>query len=169
MTQWLTMSAPTPRTVPSRAASSTLVPTPSVEATSTGSSIAASALAENAPPKLPTPRTTSGPCVRSTAVRIWATARVPSSMSTPAAAYDVSAAPGARQPMSRRTCIPSKWMPPIASYAAARAAARSAPSPVTARTRPPAVCPSTSPAGNSSALDTSSRPETGRPVTGVPG
>ena len=91
--QWLTMSAPTPRTVPSRAASSTLVPTPSVEATSTGSSIAASALAENAPPKLPTPRTTSAPWVRSTAVRIWATARVPSSMSTPAAAYDVRRGP----------------------------------------------------------------------------
>ena len=108
--QWLTMSAPTPRTRPRRAASSTLVPTPSVEATSTGSSIAVSALAENAPPKLPTPRTTSAPCVRSTAARIPATARLPSSMSTPAAAYDRRAAPGARHPMSRRTCIPSKWI-----------------------------------------------------------
>ena len=84
--QWLTMSAPTPRTRPRRAASSTFVPTPSVEATSTGSSIAAIALAENTPPKLPTPRTTSAPWVRSTAAFIRATARLPSSMSTPAAA-----------------------------------------------------------------------------------
>ena len=79
---------------PRRAASSTLVPTPSVEATSTGSSIAASALAENAPPKLPTPRTTSAPWVRSTAAFIWATARLPSSMSTPAAAYERSVGAG---------------------------------------------------------------------------
>jgi hypothetical protein len=57
--QWLTMSWPTPRTMPRRAASSTLVPTPSVEATSTGSSRAVISLAENTPPKLPTPRTTA--------------------------------------------------------------------------------------------------------------
>ena len=75
---------------PNVPASSTFVPTPSVEATSTGSSIAAIALAENAPPKLPTPPTTSAPWVRSTAWRISATARLPSPMSTPAAAYDVS-------------------------------------------------------------------------------
>ena len=49
-------------------------------------SIAAIALAEKAPPKLPTPRTTSAPWVRSTASRIRATARLPSAMSTPAAA-----------------------------------------------------------------------------------
>ena len=36
---------------------------------------------------------------------ILATARLPSSMSTPVAAYDVSIAPGARHPMSRRTCM----------------------------------------------------------------
>ena len=64
------------------------MPTPSVDATSTGSSIAAIALAENTPPKLPTPCTTSAPWVRSTATRIWSTAWVPASMSTPAAAYE---------------------------------------------------------------------------------
>ena len=110
-----------------------------------------SALAENAPPKLPTPRTTSAPWVRSTAPFSWATARLPSSMSTPAAAYDRSPAPGARQPMSRRTCMPSNEMSAIAAYAASRAAARSGPSPVTASTRPPVVTPSAIPAGNSSA------------------
>ena len=68
------------------------------------------ALPLNAPPKLPTPRSTAGPWVRSTARFMWLTARVPSSMSTPVAAYDVSIAPVARQPMSWRTCIPSKWM-----------------------------------------------------------
>ena len=80
------MSCPSERTRPRAAASSTLVPTPSVEATSTGSSIEAIAFAEKAPPKLPTPRTTSAPWVRSTAPRIRVTARLPSSMSTPAAA-----------------------------------------------------------------------------------
>ena len=50
--------------------------------------------------------------------------------------------------MSRRTCIPSNSIPAIASYAAARAAARSGPRPVTASTRPPVVTPSAIPAGN---------------------
>ena len=86
------------------------MPTPSVEATSTGSSIALMALPLNAPPKLPTPRSTAGPCVRSTARFMWLTARVPSSMSTPVDAYDVNIAPAARQPMSLRTCMPSKSM-----------------------------------------------------------
>ncbi len=58
--QWLTMSMPTPRTLPRRAASSTLVPTPSAEATSTGSSSARIGRADITPPKLPTPRSTSG-------------------------------------------------------------------------------------------------------------
>jgi hypothetical protein len=62
------------------------VPTPSVEATSTGSSIAMIDFAEKTPPKLPTPRSTSGPSVRSIAPVILRTARLPSSMSTPAAA-----------------------------------------------------------------------------------
>ena len=84
--QWLTMSWPTERTWPSRAASSTFVPTPSVDATRTGSSMVAIDLAEKTPPKLPTPRSTSGPWVRSTAARIPSTARLPSAMSTPVAA-----------------------------------------------------------------------------------
>ena len=146
--QWLTMSCPSPRTIPSRAASSTLVPTPSVEATSTGSSICRRRLAEITPPKLPTPRSTSGPSVRSTARFILATARLPSSMSTPVAAYEPSIAPGARQPMSRRTCMFGNDTPSMPRYAAARADARSPPTPVTASTRPPAVRPSRTPAGN---------------------
>ena len=84
--QWLTMSMPTPRNRPARAASSTLVPTPSVEATSTGSSIATIAFALNAPPKLPTPRSTAEPWVASTLAFSDDTARLPSSMSTPVAA-----------------------------------------------------------------------------------
>ena len=92
---------PTPRTLPSRAASSTLVPTPSVEATSTGSSIASDRpCAENAPPKLPTPRSDLG-AVRALDGAPSSARRpgVPSSMSTPVAAYDVQRA--RRAPASR--------------------------------------------------------------------
>ena len=97
--QWLTMSIPTPRTMPSRAASSTFVPTPSVDATSTGSRSAVIAAALNTPPKLPTPRSTPLSWVASTAAFISATARVPSSMSTPACG--VRPATTRRAPASR--------------------------------------------------------------------
>ena len=59
LTQWLTRSAPMPRQrPPASAASFTLVPTPSVEATSTGSS--PSPPAANSPPKAPTSESTRG-------------------------------------------------------------------------------------------------------------
>src|SRR5436309_1305111 len=41
--------------------------------------------------------------------------------------------------MSRRYCIPSNQTPPHAAYARSRASGSVDPSPVTARTRPPAV------------------------------
>ncbi len=84
--QWLTMSTPTTSGRPARAASSTFVPTPSVEATSTGWSSCFNAETSSAPPKLPIPLSTSGVWVRSTLLRSRLTARLPSSMSTPAAA-----------------------------------------------------------------------------------
>ena len=52
---------------PSRAATLVLVPTPSVEATSTGAVIVFRRLASNKPPKAPMPARTSGPYVARTA------------------------------------------------------------------------------------------------------
>ena len=63
--QWLTMSIPTPRTMPSRAASSTFVPTPSVERDEHRIVHRHDAPSrENTPPKLPTPLSTPVSCVR---------------------------------------------------------------------------------------------------------
>ena len=145
--QWLTMSAPTPRTIPSTGGQLDL----GADAVGRGDEHRVvhrhDRLAEITPPKLPTPRSTSGPSVRSTACFILATARLPSSMSTPAAAYDVSIAPGARHPMSRRTCMFVERDVVHRAVRGGAAEARSAPTPVTASTRPPAVRPSTSPRG----------------------
>ena len=80
--QWLTRSAPIPRQRPWRAAKATLVPTPSVEATSTASG--PSAAAEYIPPKPCAAVITPGVRVEATASAIRATARLPASMSTPA-------------------------------------------------------------------------------------
>jgi hypothetical protein len=86
-----------------------LVPTPSVEATNTGSRIPANAPASTRPPKVPSFESTCRLNVDSTAAFMPRTAALPASMSTPAAAYapaDGAASPLA--PMSRRNCMPSK-------------------------------------------------------------
>ena len=67
-------------------ATSTFVPTPSVEVASSGRRILVSAEASNSPAKPPTPPTTSGRWARAIAARISSTARSPASTSTPAAA-----------------------------------------------------------------------------------
>ena len=83
--QWFTMSMPVPRTRPSLAASSTFVPTPSVDATSTGWSNSLRNDTSIAPPNDPTPRKTRSLVVEATLDLRRDTARFPSSMSTPAA------------------------------------------------------------------------------------
>ena len=177
--QWLTMSMPTPRTMPEPGGELDL----GADAVGRGDEHRVVHRQRS-----PWPRRrrrscrrrarTSAPWVRSTAAFIWATARLPSSMSTPAAAYDVERrrpAPASRcrgGPACRRS-----GRRPSPSYAAARAAARSAPSPVTASTRPPVVPPSAIPAGNRIATVLESRrrsagrgsSEPASPMPGRPG
>ena len=93
---------PVPRTRPVRAASSTLVPTPSVDATSTGSSNSFKKETLRAPPKDPIPRRTLSLEVVATLSFKSSTALLPSSMFTPAEEYDVKPVAGARQAISRR-------------------------------------------------------------------
>ena len=96
-TQWLTMSWPTDPTRPSRAASSTLVPTPSVDATSTGSSSAAMAWPR-------TPRRSSRRRARtSAAVRALDGGTHP--VDGPGALVDVDAGGGVRR-QRRSRCPP---------------------------------------------------------------
>ncbi len=59
--QWLTMSKPIVSKRSSAVAILVLVPTPSVEATSTGLSMPFSADTSNSPPNAPMPKSTSGP------------------------------------------------------------------------------------------------------------
>ena len=61
-----------------------LVPTPSVPETSTGSSMSLRAAALKQEPKPPSPPMTSGRLVAATASLIASTARAPSAVSTPA-------------------------------------------------------------------------------------
>ena len=70
----------------SRCASTTFVPTPSVEVTRIGRVIRASADASNIPAKPPSVPTTSGRVARRTDSLNSSTALSPASMSTPAAA-----------------------------------------------------------------------------------
>ena len=92
---WFTMSAPSPfhasdasRPLATRiSASIVLVPTPSVLATRSGSSMATSSEAENTPPKLPRPAITRSSCVLLTAADIRAVVAAPAARDTPAAAY----------------------------------------------------------------------------------
>ena len=148
--QWLTMSMPTPWYRPSRAASSTLVPTPSVLATSTGWSIAFERRAAE--------RSAEAADAAQHRGSVRALDRGAHRVDRAGALVDVDACRGVRRDataaaafhaMSRRTCIPSKRdRAPSARRRSSRASARSAPSPVTARTRPPATLPSSTPPWN---------------------
>jgi hypothetical protein len=83
LTQWLTRSAPTVSKRPTRRATMSLVPTPSVLETSTGSFIPPKS-ARNSEPKLPMPVSTCGPWVERARAATVFMARVLRSMSTPA-------------------------------------------------------------------------------------
>jgi hypothetical protein len=67
---------------PSAAATAVLVPTPSVDETTTGSRIPGGIV--NAEPNPPRPASTSGRRVEATEARISSTARSPAATSTPA-------------------------------------------------------------------------------------
>ena len=86
-TQWFTRSCPTVRWTPAAIATLTFVPTPSVEATRSGSDIPVKS-GRNRPPKPPTSPTTPFVNVERIASFARATAPIFASMSTPAAAYE---------------------------------------------------------------------------------
>ena len=79
-----TQSMPMVSCLSSSMAIFSLVPTPSVPLTSTGSFMPVSS-GRNSPPKPPMPSTTPGVWVRATWARISSTALYPAVMSTPAA------------------------------------------------------------------------------------
>ena len=79
-----TRSTPMVPRRPAAMATASFVPTPSVEATRTGSRYPVGRT--KSPPKLPMPPITSDRAVLATDDRIKCTARSPASMSTPAAA-----------------------------------------------------------------------------------
>src|ERR1700722_14084967 len=83
---------PTVSNRPASRATPSLVPTPSVEATSTGARYPDGI--SNRPPKLPRPPITSGRAGLATRGWMSDTARSPESMSTPAASYVRGAFPG---------------------------------------------------------------------------
>src|SRR5215472_13764537 len=86
LTQWLTRSAPQPSCRPASTATFNFVPTPSVEATRTGSRYLEKSGRYN-PPKPPTSPRTSGVKVERIASPADATAPIFASISTPASAY----------------------------------------------------------------------------------